>query len=120
MGKARNNRKRKRKVFTDEQILGHKSQEWVFSKEYFPPSPPLNQRILVFLSRFCVLKGTVCEHSQLFHIKYYGSFDKSLRRYLRDDLFDQVMFFLHVFFFFHSFLLLSCRLCIYKLIIGKF
>lgn len=49
-----------------------------------------NQSILVSLSTTCVLKGTVCEPSKLFRIKFYGSFDKPLGRYLRDDLFDQV------------------------------
>lgn len=52
-----------------------------------------SQSILVSLSTTCVLKGTVCEPSQLFRIKFYGSFDKPLGRYLRDDLFDQVIFF---------------------------
>ncbi|XP_008800771.2 putative 1-phosphatidylinositol-3-phosphate 5-kinase FAB1C isoform X3 [Phoenix dactylifera] len=48
-----------------------------------------HQSILVSLSSTCILKGTVCERSQLFRIKFYGSFDKPLGRYLRDDLFDQ-------------------------------
>ena len=62
------------------------------SKEEFPPSPSDHQSILVSLSSRCVWKGTVCERSHLFRIKYYGNFDKPLGRFLRDHLFDQVMF----------------------------
>ncbi|KAD6794740.1 hypothetical protein E3N88_05636 [Mikania micrantha] len=57
-------------------------------KEEFPPSPSDHQSILVSLSSRCVWKGTVCERSHLFRIKYYGNFDKPLGRFLRDDLFD--------------------------------
>ncbi|XP_060172964.1 1-phosphatidylinositol-3-phosphate 5-kinase FAB1B isoform X2 [Lycium barbarum] len=59
------------------------------SKEEFPPSPSDHQSILVSLSSRCVWKGTVCERSHLFRIKYYGNFDKPLGRFLRDNLFDQ-------------------------------
>ncbi|XP_010274641.1 PREDICTED: putative 1-phosphatidylinositol-3-phosphate 5-kinase FAB1C isoform X2 [Nelumbo nucifera] len=48
-----------------------------------------HQSILVSFSSRCVLKGTVCERSQLLRIKFYGNFDKPLGRFLRDDLFDQ-------------------------------
>ncbi|KAK6153537.1 hypothetical protein DH2020_013176 [Rehmannia glutinosa] len=58
-------------------------------KEEFPPSPSDHQSILVSLSSRCVWKGTVCERSHLFRIKYYGNFDKPLGRFLRDHLFDQ-------------------------------
>ncbi|KAE9593610.1 hypothetical protein Lal_00036326 [Lupinus albus] len=58
-------------------------------KEEFPPSPSDQQSILVSLSSRCVWKGTVCERSHLFRIKYYGSFDKPLGRFLRDNLFDE-------------------------------
>ncbi|KAE8669748.1 1-phosphatidylinositol-3-phosphate 5-kinase FAB1B [Hibiscus syriacus] len=58
-------------------------------KEVFPSAPSDNQSILVSLSSRCVRKGTVCERSHLFRIKYYGSFDKPLGRFLRDRLFDQ-------------------------------
>ncbi|KAL1538052.1 1-phosphatidylinositol-3-phosphate 5-kinase [Salvia divinorum] len=58
-------------------------------KEEFPPSPSDHQSILVSLSSRCVWKGTVCERSHLFRIKYYGSFDKPLGRFLRDHLFDK-------------------------------
>lgn len=60
------------------------------SKEEFPPSPSDHQSILVSLSSRCVWKGTVCERSHLFRIKYYGNCDKPLGRFLRDNLFDQV------------------------------
>ncbi|KAK3025142.1 hypothetical protein RJ639_043924 [Escallonia herrerae] len=59
------------------------------SKEEFPPSPSDHQSILVSLSSRCVWKGTVCERSHLFRIKYYSNFDKPLGRFLRDHLFDQ-------------------------------
>ncbi|XP_010259723.1 PREDICTED: putative 1-phosphatidylinositol-3-phosphate 5-kinase FAB1C [Nelumbo nucifera] len=49
-----------------------------------------HQSILVSFSSRCVLKGTVCERSQLLRIKFYGNFDKPLGRFLRDDLFDQM------------------------------
>uniref|UniRef100_A0A7N0T2N2 1-phosphatidylinositol-3-phosphate 5-kinase n=2 Tax=Kalanchoe fedtschenkoi TaxID=63787 RepID=A0A7N0T2N2_KALFE len=68
-----------------------KNEETGFSKEEFPPSPSDHQSILVSLSSRCVWKGTVCERSHLFRIKYYGSFDKPLGRFLRDHLFDQVV-----------------------------
>lgn len=61
-------------------------------EEFLPPSSD-NQSILVSLSSRCVWKGTVCERSHLFRIKYYGNFDKPLGRFLRDDLFDQVSLF---------------------------
>ncbi|KAL9246272.1 hypothetical protein vseg_019828 [Gypsophila vaccaria] len=47
------------------------------------------QNILVSYSSRCVSKGTLCERSRLLRIRFYGSFDKPLGRYLRDDLFDQ-------------------------------
>ncbi|OEL13825.1 putative 1-phosphatidylinositol-3-phosphate 5-kinase FAB1C [Dichanthelium oligosanthes] len=59
-----------------------------FSGEYFPGTDN-HQSILVSLSSTCIPKGMVCERSQLFRIKFYGSFDKPLGRYLREDLFDQ-------------------------------
>ncbi|KAK8959982.1 putative 1-phosphatidylinositol-3-phosphate 5-kinase FAB1C [Platanthera guangdongensis] len=55
-----------------------------------------SQSILVSFSSSCIPKGVVCERSQLFRIKFYGSFDKPLGKYLRDDLFDQTS---------------TCRLC---------
>lgn len=70
---------------------GTTNEEPVPLKEEFPPSPSDHQSILVSLSSRCVWKGTVCERSHLFRIKYYGSFDKPLGRFLRDHLFDQVI-----------------------------
>ncbi|XP_068657830.1 1-phosphatidylinositol-3-phosphate 5-kinase FAB1B-like isoform X2 [Aristolochia californica] len=64
-------------------------EEQLSAKEEFPPSPSDHQSILVSLSTRCVWKGTVCERAHLFRIKYYGSFDKPLGRFLRDHLFDQ-------------------------------
>ncbi|CAO2840340.1 unnamed protein product [Amaranthus hypochondriacus] len=58
-------------------------------KDMLPPSTSDVQSILVSLSSRCVWKGTVCERSRLFRIKYYGSFDKPLGRFLQDHLFDQ-------------------------------
>ncbi|GKC94895.1 1-phosphatidylinositol-3-phosphate 5-kinase FAB1B-like protein, partial [Tanacetum coccineum] len=59
-------------------------------KEEFPPSPSDHQSILFSLSSRCMWKGTACERSHLFCIKYYGNFDKPLGRFLQDDLFDQM------------------------------
>lgn len=62
------------------------------SKDEFPPSPSSNhQSILVSLSTRCVWKGTVCERAHLIRIKYYGSFDMPLGRFLRDIMFDKVL-----------------------------
>ncbi|XP_031255802.1 putative 1-phosphatidylinositol-3-phosphate 5-kinase FAB1C [Pistacia vera] len=58
------------------------------SSEYFSAADT-HQSILVSFSSRCVLKGTVCERSRLLRIKFYGSFDKPLGRYLHDDLFDE-------------------------------
>lgn len=53
-----------------------------------------NQNILVSFSSTCIPKSLACERSHLFRIKFYGSFDKPLGRYLREELFDQVSFFM--------------------------
>lgn len=74
-----------------QQDVGNVLEEPCSSKEEFPPSPSDHQSILVSLSSRCVWKGTVCERSHLFRIKYYGNFDKPLGRFLRDNLFDQVL-----------------------------
>lgn len=76
---------------THEQTEAHKFDANEVSSEYFSAADN-HQSILVSLSSRCVLKGTVCERSQLFRIKFYGSFDKPLGRFLRDNLFDQVLF----------------------------
>ncbi|XP_038999582.1 putative 1-phosphatidylinositol-3-phosphate 5-kinase FAB1C isoform X2 [Hibiscus syriacus] len=65
-----------------------KIQEDEASSEYYSAADT-HQSILVSISSRCVLKGTVCERSRLLRIKFYGSFDKPLGRYLQDDLFDQ-------------------------------
>ena len=72
------------------------------SSEYFSTADT-HQSILVSFSSHCVLKGTVCERSRLLRIKFYGCFDKPLGRYLRDDLFDQVIFCLFYFTTSHSY-----------------
>ncbi|KAJ4913819.1 1-phosphatidylinositol-3-phosphate 5-kinase FAB1A [Raphanus sativus] len=59
------------------------------SKGDFLPSASDHQSILVSASTRCVWKGSVCERAHLLRIKYYGSFDKPLGRFLRDNLFDQ-------------------------------
>lgn len=74
------------------QFNNNLNEELKSLKEEFPPSPSDHQSILVSLSTRCVWKGTVCERAHLFRIKYYGSFDKPLGRFLRGDLFDQVPF----------------------------
>lgn len=66
------------------------------SREEFSTSD--HQSILVSLSSRCIWKGTVCERAHLFRIKYYGSFDKPLGRFLRDNLFDDVSLFNFEFF----------------------
>ncbi|KAL5205766.1 hypothetical protein ABZP36_033975 [Zizania latifolia] len=58
------------------------------SAGYFPGTDN-HQSILVSFSSTCIPKGLACERSHLFRIKFYGSFDKPLGRYLREDLFDQ-------------------------------
>lgn len=60
-------------------------------KEEFTHLPSDPQSILVSLSTRCVWKQSVCERARLFRIKYYGSFDLPLGRFLRDHLFDQVL-----------------------------
>nr|GLL23278.1 1-phosphatidylinositol-3-phosphate 5-kinase FAB1B-like [Ipomoea trifida] len=74
---------------TLQQEVKHVHEEPGSSKEGFPPPSSDHQSILVSLSSRCVWKGTVCERSHLFRIKYYGNFDKPLGRFLRDHLFDQ-------------------------------
>ncbi|KAL6605816.1 hypothetical protein ACP70R_041469 [Stipagrostis hirtigluma subsp. patula] len=56
--------------------------------EYFPTSDN-PQSILVSLSIACPLRGIVCKQSQLFRIKFYGTFDKPLGRYFQEDIFIQ-------------------------------
>ncbi|XWS19998.1 hypothetical protein CRYUN_Cryun31cG0063900 [Craigia yunnanensis] len=60
-------------VQQDSEKYNNHSEEPKPLKEEFPPSPSDNQSILVSLSSRCVWKGTVCERSHLFRIKYYGN-----------------------------------------------
>ena len=91
-----------RKMMADQQYSSdlssfhqdNRCNDHAFTKEEFPPSPSDHQSILVSLSTRCVWKGTVCERANLLRIKYYGSFDKPLGRFLRDTLFDQVRLFI--------------------------
>ncbi|CAL0313575.1 unnamed protein product [Lupinus luteus] len=62
-----------------------------FSGEYFSATD-CHQSILVYFSSRCVSKAAVCERTRLLRIKFYGSFDKPLGRYLRDDLFDETSY----------------------------
>jgi 1-phosphatidylinositol-3-phosphate 5-kinase len=65
-------------------------QEPSSAKDEFPPSPSNNhQSILVSLSTRCIWKKTVCDRAHLMRIKYYGSFDMPLGRFLRDNMFDK-------------------------------
>lgn len=57
--------------------------------EYFSANDT-HHSILVSFSSHNMANGTVCERSRLVRLKFYGSSDKPLGRYLRDDLFDQV------------------------------
>uniref|UniRef100_A0A2P2M4X8 1-phosphatidylinositol-3-phosphate 5-kinase n=1 Tax=Rhizophora mucronata TaxID=61149 RepID=A0A2P2M4X8_RHIMU len=75
--------------FSSLKQVGNFQEEIGSSKVEFPPSPSDHQSILVSLSTRCVWKGTVCERAHLLRIKYYGTFDKPLGRFLRDHLFDQ-------------------------------
>ncbi|KAL5231559.1 hypothetical protein ABZP36_030335 [Zizania latifolia] len=72
----------------DDYLAGDLNGQNEISGEYFPATDN-HQSILVSLSSTCIPKSMLCERSQLFRIKFYGSFDKPLGRYLREDLFDQ-------------------------------
>ncbi|KAI3891838.1 hypothetical protein MKW92_018233 [Papaver armeniacum] len=74
---------------TLEPVRNNSREEQGSSKEDFPQCTTDHQSILVSLSTRCDWKGTVCERAHLFQIKYYGSSDKPLGRFLRDHLFDQ-------------------------------
>ena len=64
--------------------------------EDFPPSPSNHQSILVSFSSSCLKKGTICERGHLYRIKYYGTFDKPLGKFLRDTIFDTVRWAFHL------------------------
>lgn len=72
------------------QELGTSKEELGTGKDDFPTASSAHQSILVSLSSRCILKQSVCVRSHLFRIKYYGTFDKPLGRFLRDHLFNQV------------------------------
>jgi len=59
------------------------------TSDYFAAAES-QRSILVSFSSHCVSKGALCERSRLLRIRFYGSFDKPLGKYLHDDLFDQV------------------------------
>eukprot|EP00252_Welwitschia_mirabilis_P003864 TRINITY_DN1393_c0_g1_i1.p1 TRINITY_DN1393_c0_g1~~TRINITY_DN1393_c0_g1_i1.p1 ORF type:complete len:1014 (-),score=188.17 TRINITY_DN1393_c0_g1_i1:2236-5058(-) len=48
-----------------------------------------SRSILFTLSSRCVLRGSLCKRNVLHRIQYYGSFDRPLGKFLRDELFDQ-------------------------------
>jgi 1-phosphatidylinositol-3-phosphate 5-kinase len=58
--------------------------------------------ILILMSSQCTEKQVICEQSHLTRIKYYGSFDVSLGRYLQDILQNQVTLF-------HNLLVFCCH-----------
>jgi 1-phosphatidylinositol-3-phosphate 5-kinase len=64
------------------------------TKEDCLPSPSDNQSILVSLSSRCDWKKIACEGAHLLRIKFYGSCDRPLGRFLREQLFEQVRIFL--------------------------
>ena len=72
------------------QDFGTSKEELGTGKDNFPSASSDHQSILVSLSSRCILKGNVSERSHLFRIKYYGTFDKPLGRFLRDYLLNQV------------------------------
>lgn len=74
----------------NQQELGTYKEELGTGKDDFATASSAHQSILVSSSSRCILKGSVCERSHLFRIKYYGTFDKPLGRFLRDKLFNQV------------------------------
>ncbi|KAI3907654.1 hypothetical protein MKW98_016298 [Papaver atlanticum] len=74
---------------TIEQDRNNSREEQGSSEEDFPQCTTDHQSILVSLSTRCVWKGTVCERAHVFPIKYYGSSDNPLGRFLRYHLFDQ-------------------------------
>lgn len=65
-----------------------KVEENGIASDYFAAAES-QRSILVSFSSHCVSKGALCERSRLVRIRFYGSFDKPLGKYLHDDLFDQ-------------------------------
>ncbi|KAF2916098.1 putative 1-phosphatidylinositol-3-phosphate 5-kinase FAB1C [Oryza sativa Japonica Group] len=75
-------------ISLDDFHVGGLNDQNKLSGGYFPGTDN-HQSILVSFSSTCIPKSLACERSHLFRIKFYGSFDKPLGRYLREDLFDQ-------------------------------
>ncbi|KAF0915769.1 hypothetical protein E2562_038812 [Oryza meyeriana var. granulata] len=75
-------------ISLDDFQLGDLNDQNKLSGGYFPGSDH-HQSILVSFSSTCIPKSLACKRSHLFRIKFYGSFDKPLGRYLREELFDQ-------------------------------
>ncbi|URE30547.1 Phosphatidylinositol-4-phosphate 5-Kinase [Musa troglodytarum] len=48
-----------------------------------------SQSIVVLISKQCTIKGVICRQSHVSRIRYYGHFDVSLGRFLRDILLNQ-------------------------------
>lgn len=80
------------KPVSAEHDFPEQDNQTVSSKQDYPHSASDHQSILVSLTTRCIWKGSVCER-RIFRIKYYGSFDRPLGRFLRDHLFDQVCLF---------------------------
>ncbi|XP_028796261.1 1-phosphatidylinositol-3-phosphate 5-kinase FAB1B isoform X2 [Neltuma alba] len=81
-------------LLSPEDVQNHSKGQGFMNEEPIPLKEEFSsfsdhQSILVSVSSRCVWKGTECEKSHLFRIKYYGNFDKPLGRFLRDHLFDQ-------------------------------
>ena len=51
-----------------------------------------SESILILKSSRNALKGTICEQSHFSQIKFYKNFDVPLGKFLRDNLFNQVIF----------------------------
>lgn len=68
---------------------GSTAQGTVMKDDFASPLSD-HQSILVSLSSRCLRKGSVCERPHLKRIKYYGSSDKPLGKFLKDSLFNVV------------------------------
>ncbi|XP_024401237.1 1-phosphatidylinositol-3-phosphate 5-kinase FAB1A isoform X2 [Physcomitrium patens] len=66
---------------------GSTAQGTVMKDDFASPLSD-HQSILVSLSSRCLRKGSVCERPHLKRIKYYGSSDKPLGKFLKDSLFN--------------------------------
>jgi 1-phosphatidylinositol-3-phosphate 5-kinase len=57
-------------------------------KDDFLPPLSNHRRILISVSSRCLRKGSVCEQPHFMRIKFYGSRDKPLGKFLKDSLFN--------------------------------